>query len=265
MQKGRELLSRRGALRFFGLGVLGNAFANTWRAKIPTLFSCVDADAAVTKLSTQAFFHESVVWQRDESGLAPHHVYGLAVTKKGTVLAFSEGRIRPGDEDPHHIVLKRSTDAGASWSENIFIERSDGSYWQDHGQPGKLECWTNTAPVVDMHTGRVFFFYALNEGTKDQHWTRVFYRYSDDDGKTWLPSLEHGRRIEITQLLDPNAFGWTFHMPGPGHGIQLVRQSQAQGAHNGRLLLQVWNRKAVTAPDRHYGVAVIFSDDHGKT
>ena len=53
-------------------------------------------------------------------------------------------------------------------------------------------------------------------------------------------------------------------MPGPGHGIQLA---------NGRLLLQVWNRKALgvigegTIPveERKYGISTLYSDDHGET
>src|SRR3546814_15534861 len=68
--------------------------------------------------------------------------------------------------------------------------------------------------------------------------TRVFYRYSDDEGLTW------SKRNEITAVLnteptgrphvdingDPiknedgfasDFLGRAFHMPGPGHGTQL--------------------------------------------
>lgn len=181
------------------------------------------------------------------------------------MLAFSEGHIQAADSGAHHLVSKRSTDGGTSWSDNVFVERSDGSDWRQHGRPGNLECWANPAPVADTRTGRVFFFYALNKGTKDQRWTRVFYQYSDDGGKTWLPDEKHGRRIEIAHPFGSNPFGWTFQMPGPGHGIRLSRQNPVQGAHNGRLLLQVWNRKSVTATNRDYGVCAIYSDDDGKT
>jgi hypothetical protein len=205
----------------------------------------------------KAMFCESVVWEEHEGGLAMHHVYGLAVTAKGTVLAFTEGRIKPGDEAPHHLLLRRGTlspGGGVEWSPERRIE--DGS--ADGGT-----CWTNAAPVVDRQTGRVFFFYARNEGSRDQKSTRVFYKYSDDDGITWMPGPDKGGRIEITSLFEKNQYGWTFHMPGPGHGIQLGYQGA--GGTNGRLIVPVWHRKAVTARPRVYGVSVIYSDDHGAT
>jgi sialidase-1 len=210
------------------------------------------------------FMDEQVVWGLREGGIGPHFVYGLAVTKKGTVLAFCEGRIRQGDHTPHHLLLKRSADSGRTWSDDIFIERSDGAFFKNSDEGENTECWANPAAVVDQKTGRAFIFYVLNEGTKDQKWTRVFYRYSDDDGKTWLPDARHGGRIEITSIFKDNPYGWTFHMPGPGHGIQLARQRGAQKSKNGRLIAPFWNRSALSGK-RNYGVFAVYSDDHGRT
>lgn len=229
------------------------------RSIILLTLAFASAAHAETPAAQGPLFRESVVWQEKEGGLWPHHVYGLAVTTKGTVLAFTEGRLKPGDEAPHHLLLKRGTPGpggDVAWSDNIRIE--DGA---DNGGT----CWTNCCPVVDRQTGRVFFFYAQNEGSRDQKSTRVFYRFSDDDGRTWQPGSDKGSRIEITSILDKNPYGWTFHMPGPGHGIQLSCQAGAQAAKNGRLLVQVWHRKAVTAKPRVYGVSVVYSDDHGAT
>jgi sialidase-1 len=210
------------------------------------------------------FMNEQVVWWPREDGIGQHFVYGLTVTKKGTVLAFCEGRIKPGDHTPHHLLLKRSVDSGLTWSDDIFIEWSDGAFFRNVEEEGKTECWANPAAVVDQKTGRAFIFYVLNEGSKDQKWTRVFYRYSDDDGKTWLPDASHGGRVEITSIFKDNPYGWTFHMPGPGHGIQLARQRDAQRSKNGRLIVPFWSRTALGGK-RHYGVFAVYSDDHGKT
>jgi len=152
-----------------------------------------------------------------------------------------------------------------SWSESVMIEAADGSFWRSQGVADKRECWTNCAPVVDRDSGRIVFFYALNEGSRDQRATRVFYRYSDDDGRTWLPTAEDGGRIEVTGLLDDNPHGWSFHMPGPGHGIQLQRQRDEHAAGNGRMLVQVWHRRAVTDDPRRYGVSLLASDDGGRS
>jgi sialidase-1 len=244
---------------------------------------------AQTKFKSTPLFQESRVWQGNEDGKVMFHVYGLTVTRKGVVLAFSEARYDHTDEGPHDLLCKRSTDGGKTWSESIPIEKGDGSFWQVNGQPDKRECWANPAAITDQKTGRVFFFYVLNEGEQRgkniQRMTRVFYKTSDDDGKTW------GDRIEITNLLNTKAdgspnldahgnpvlnedgfpcdyLGRAFHMPGPGHGIQLK---------NGRLLMQFWHRKAigrfksddsyerVPSIEREYNGSVIYSDDHGKT
>ena len=233
---------------------------------LPPLVAFAQNSPAKQESSGPAFFEETVLWQNKEENAWPYHVYGLVRSAQGTLLAFAEARIgKGGDADPHHLVVKRSTDGGRTWSGNIYVEQGDGSFWAANGRPGKLECWTNTGPIVDEKTGRVFFFYALNEGTREQNWTRVFYRYSDDDGLTWSPSAKDGGRIEVTHLFADNPHGWTFHMPGPGHGIQLRHQHGKHADKNGRLVLAVWHRRAVTANPRLYGVSMLVSDDHGKT
>jgi len=229
-------------------------------------------------IGAEPFFEEALVWDYKEGGYDTHHVYGFAVTKKGTVLAFSEGREKAKDDNgPKDQILKRSTDGGRTWGKDIFIEKKDGAYWNANGHPGAKENWTNCAPVVDKVTGKIYYFYGLNDFDKRnlQRVTKVFYKVSADDGLTW------SERIEITDILNakrdgsPNKnaggewnlnvdgfpsdyLGRAFHMPGPGHGIQ---------ASDGRLILQLWNRTTVrnTIEKRLYGVTLIYSDDHGKT
>ncbi|GAA5220180.1 sialidase family protein [Membranihabitans marinus] len=240
--------------------------------------------------SSSSLFKSVAVWAAGENDVDGYRIPGIVVTPQGTALAFAEERNEFGDADPKSLVLKRSIDQGESWSDNIYIEVNDGSFWANNQnqhylttEKGKREVWTNIAPLVDKITGRIFFFYALSEGDIEgqnlQRYTRVFYKYSEDDGLTW------SNRVEVTQVLnskkdgtpnqgddgnwivDENGFpcdymGRAFHMPGPGHGIQLS---------NGRLLLQVWNRKAlgilhegkILADERKYGVCTIYSDDHG--
>lgn len=84
-----------------------------------------DSNTAQTKpvaYGNRPFMSEHVVWSPSEGGVWQRFVYGLAVTKKGTVLAFCEGRITPGDHTPHHLLLKRSVDFGRSWSDDIFFK-----------------------------------------------------------------------------------------------------------------------------------------------
>ena len=247
-------------------------------------------------LSSKPLFQKNTVWDSGEEGVEGYRIPGIVVTSKGAVLAFAESRVDYSDETPNHIVLKRSTDEGITWSPTFYIEKSDGNFWAAHQNmidpadvTDKKEVWTNIAPIADYTTGRIFFFYALSEGAISgknmQRYTRVFYKYSDDDGLSWSD------RTEVTDLLnvkkdgtpnvdeqgnrmtDINGFpcdyhGRAFHMPGPGHGIQLK---------SGRLLLQLWNRTAlgtldneqtlvqIPVSERKYGICTIYSDDHGKT
>jgi hypothetical protein len=207
------------------------------------------------------WFEESVLWAKQDEGVARYHVFGLVRSVRGTLLAFAEARLKRGDHDPHHLVVRRSRDGGRTWERNIIVERADGAFWAAQGRTGKLECWTNCGPVVEEQGGRIFFFYALNEGSRDQKFTRVFYRCSDDDGLTW----QGGGRVEVTHLLADNPHGWTFHMPGPGHGIQLRHQQGQQASRNGRLVLPFWHRRALPDTPRRYGVSLLVSDDRGRT
>ncbi len=249
---------------------------------LSALFVC-HSGGALPSLEAKPIRTETTVWADRENEMAVHFVYGLATTANGAILAFAEARIGSGgDETPHHLALKRSTDAGVTWSDTILVDRADGNYWRTQGQPDRRECWANPAALTDRSNGRVFIFYVLNEGAHNgknlQRYTRNFYRYSDDDGKTW------SERVDITDHLntkadgtpnreangewirDVNGFpcdhlGRAFHMPGPGHGLQLK---------NGRLLMQFWNRTAIGTDagpipreQRAYGLRVLYSDDGG--
>lgn len=183
--------------------------------------------------------HKTVIWKANEDNIFAHFVYGLTVTAKGTVLVFAEARITEATDDgAHHIVMKRSINAGAGFSVSTILVKSE-----------KGQSWANPTIVQDRETEKLFLFYALNH--KNEH-TQVFYRTSDDDGLSWSAATG------VTQLFDGNPLGWTFHLPGPGHGIQLK---------NGRLLVPVWHRKSISyvAAERSYGVSCLYSDDHGKS
>jgi sialidase-1 len=187
----------------------------------------------------QSIFNTATLWKENENGYFTHFVYGLSVTKKGSVLAFAEARIKDGsDHGAHHIVMKRSTDKGKSFSESkILVESMNG------------ESWANPTALVEKKSGKIFLFYALN---MDNEKSRVFYKESKNDGKSWSDPTE------ITSMFSSNKRGWTFHLPGPGHGIQL---------RDGRLIVPVWHRKSISFPSeqRAYGVNFIYSDNRGKS
>jgi sialidase-1 len=191
-------------------------------------------------LATRAQSPErTLLWKTGEGGIFAHFVYGLLVTGKGTVLAVAEARIKESaDDGAHHIVLKRSMDGGQSFSTSQVIVRSNSG-----------ESWANPTLVQDSRSKLVFLFYALNHHNDS---TDIFLRTSKDDGLSWSAPQQ------LSHLFSNDTYGRTFHLPGPGHGIQLK---------NGRLLIPVWHRRSIAfkAQDRRYGVSCIYSDDHGST
>ncbi|GLW11716.1 hypothetical protein Misp01_68440 [Microtetraspora sp. NBRC 13810] len=192
-------------------------------------------------------FAETVLWDAaTDPTYENFHVHALAVTPAGTTLAFTEGRYEVCDAGPRDVLMRRSTDGGATWSPTrIVVPSRNGS------SPG------NPALVTDGSTGEVFLFY--NEGTRDAgnttcsaDRTRLYMVSSRDDGLTW------GTPRELTPLFAANPHGWTLHGAGPGHGVQLA---------SGRLYVPTAHRREVrySVPERRYGMAGLYSDDHGAT
>lgn len=178
-------------------------------------------------------------------GYRTYRIPALAVTTKGTVLAFCEGRKNgAGDSGDIDMLVKRSTDNGRTWSEAQVI-------WDD----GSNTCG-NPCAVVDRGTGTVWLLGTWNRGddnegmiigqtSKDTR--RVFVAHSADDGKTWSAPRE------ITA--DVKSPDWTWYATGPGSGIQIER-----GPRRGRLVIPCDHIEAVT---KRYYSHVICSDDHG--
>lgn len=182
-----------------------------------------------------------------KDGYHTYRIPALAVSSKGTILAFCEGRRNSsGDSGNIDLLLKRSTDHGKTWSAQQVV-------WDD----GPNTCG-NPCAVVDKATGTIFVLSTWNRGddhegaiiartSKDTR--RVFVLRSDDDGLTW------SKPVEITDAVKKPA--WTWYATGPGSGIQLEN-----GPHQGRLVIPCDHIEAET---KHYYSHILFSDDHGAT
>ena len=184
------------------------------------------------------------------SGQDGYHTYripALAVTPKGTVLAFCEGRKNGGgDSGDIDTVLKRSADNGATWGALQTV-------WDD-----SANTCGNPCAVADRDTGTVWLLSTWNRGDdgegaiiarKSKDTRRVFVTCSTDEGVTWA------KPREITADVKPT--NWTWYATGPGSGIQIE-----QGAHKGRLVIPCDH---IASDSKHYDSHVIYSDDHGKS
>lgn len=185
------------------------------------------------------------------SGTDGYHTYripSLIVTKKGTALAFCEGRKNSrSDSGDIDLLVKRSTDSGRTWSRQQIV-------WDD----GPNTCG-NPCPVVDEDTGIIWLLMTHNLGVDDESeivagtskGTRTLWiTHSSDDGLTWAGPTE------ITEAVKKPA--WTWYATGPGVGIQLCHPS-----HRGRLVVPCDHK--TRGDEVGYYSHIIYSDDHGKT
>ncbi|MBE7170196.1 MAG: exo-alpha-sialidase [Williamsia sp.] len=163
----------------------------------------------------------------------------LAVTKKGTLLAFCEGRLSgAGDWAAIDILLRRSTNGGRSWEDVRTLVRH-----LDDKPPT-----SNATPIVDKD-GVIHLLYQRN-------YERAYHITSSDEGKTW------SEPVDITYAFDAfrSKYDWKVLAPGPGHAIQL---------RTGRLLVPIWlckpDKSLPGGDHRPSCIATVYSDDAGKT
>jgi len=165
---------------------------------------------------------EQHLWLGGTDGYDTYRIPAQAVTSEGTVLAFCEGRVN-GSSDTGDIdmLVKRSTDGGAIWSDQQVI-------WND----GANTCG-NPAPVVDEESGVISLLMTWNRGDDEERkiiaqtskdTRHVFVSRSEDDGLSWSDPEE------ITD--DAKQPDWTWYATGPGAGIQVQH-----GHHAGPLVV----------------------------
>lgn len=184
-----------------------------------------------------------VVFVTGQDGYHSYRIPSVVVTKKGTVLAFCEGRKKSrSDTGDIDLILKRSNDGGKTWGKTQIV-------WDDAGNTCGNPC-----PVVDRESGTIWLLLTHNLGEdnearivdgKSKSSRTVWVTSSTDDGESW------SKPVEITA--DTKQKDWTWYATGPGVGIQLK---------SGRLLIPCDNKVAGTKARQSH---VIYSDDHGKS
>ena len=186
---------------------------------------------------------ESTVWRAGEGGYHTYRIPALFVTRKGTMLAFCEGRRNSrSDTGDIDLVIKRSEDGGQTWSRQEVVA--------DFG-PDTIG---NPCPVQDRKAGIIWMPLTSNPGAANEKEIReapggptrtVWLTHSRDDGRSWA------KPVEITrQTKDPN---WTWYATGPGIGIQL---------RSGRMVIPCDHNVAGTRARHSH---IIYSDDGGRT
>ncbi len=181
-----------------------------------------------------------------------YRIPALAVSNKGTVLAFAERRVGLHDHAQNDIVLKRSLDNGKSWEEEHVV-----------AEDGKNSL--NDPCVVVLESGRILLIYqrfpygyhARNEGWikmanlgyDGPRNTKSLLIYSDDDGLTWSAPRDITRQVRRQDAISVGS---------PGTGIQLVI-----GETKGRIILPLYETIPVGDGTRVWRNSVAYSDNNG--
>ena len=183
------------------------------------------------------------------AGAADYHtICGpvLARTTRDTLLAFAEGRRDARDDFGNiDIILRRSADWGATWSDIQVVHRNGD------GQIG------NTCPIVDHETGRIHLLTCTGVADEMDILTGSSYRevwlsWSDDDGVTW------SRRRNISVMA--RRAGWYWYATGPAAGIQI-----RSGRYRGRLVAPANHSYLLPGGGHEYACHALYSDDGGAT
>ena len=165
----------------------------------------------------------------------------MVTTRKGTLLAFCEGRKNSsGDAGEIDTLVKRSTDEGRTWSAQQVVAHREGF------------TIGNPCPLFDHKSGIVWLPLTANPATATEKQIRVgdgmrtvWLTHSRDDGRSWAPL------VEITSSVkDPD---WAWYATGPGVSIHM---------RTGRILVPCDHSRRSDGTDHSH---VIYSDDQGRT
>lgn len=209
--------------------------------------------------SEKPWLEQTEVFVGGTAGYPLYRIPGLAVTARGSLLAFCDARKTPhlGDWSQIDIFMRRSTDGGRTWSPQervihlglhaalgIAFEPNPTAVAQKLGTAGQMPI-NNQLPIADRN-GAVHLLHCVN-------YARAFYQRSDDDGATFSAPVEITKTFEEFRP----EYDWKVIATGPNHGIQLA---------SGRLLVPVWlSRGGGNHGHRPSVIATIYSDDHGQT
>ena len=222
---------------------------------VPFLTLCLSVPVSLSAQKTSVSGSAAVpvpVFISGQDGYRSFRIPAIVRSGNGDLLAFCEGRINGSSDFGNiKIVLKRSTDNGASWSPLQVVASNDTL------QAG------NSAPVLDATDpawpqGRLFLFYCTGNRTESQirrgMGTReVWYKTSTDNGVTWSEAANI-----TSQVKQP---GWRAYANTPGHAMQFT-----SGPYKGRIYIPANHSAGDPRPHfTDYIAHGYYTDDHGKS
>jgi sialidase-1 len=202
-----------------------------------------------------AEYSETVLFEEETDGFKLYRIPGIVVTSNGIILAYCEARkFTEADRGEIEIHMRRSTDAGQSWSKAAQVAHHGPRLPRNPHMPEKKkskdmggpdEQTVNNPVAIACRDGTVHLLYCVE-------YMRCFSIRSLDHGQTWSTP------VEITAAFDTlrDRCQWQVIATGPGHGVQLS---------SGRLLAPFWMTDYEKRTPMHHAAGVVYSDDSGQT
>ena len=179
----------------------------------------------------ETLFEQQDLFVSGQGGYHTCRIPAMVVSRKGTVLAFCEGRkTSAADDGDIDLLVRRSFDGGKKWQPVQRVHEEGGTKPITIGNP---------CPIAAAD-GTIHLLFCRNNA-------RTFYVRSIDEGATFSSP------VEITDALRGFDFAWNRLGTGPVHGIQ---------TRKGRLVAPLWLNVKIGAD---YRSAVAVSDDGGRT
>ncbi len=156
-----------------------------------------------------------------------YHLYFPSITEASNgdwLVTYKRGLAHVNDDATAAIVLRRSSNKGATWSSEVTLS----------GTPSTNANWQNA--WISTIEDRIFVFLMEYDSETNM---KTWLRYSDDNGQTWSPATQ----ITSSYLTT------TFYQHG-----KIVRDP------SGNLLMAGWGRRGAETYNR---IAVLRSTDNG--
>jgi sialidase-1 len=154
------------------------------------------------------------VFEAAKDGFASIRIPSIVASRKGTLLAFAEGRAADADQAKNRILLKRSTDGGLTWGK-VEVIAADGD-----------RALNNPCAVVERKSGAILLMYQsypagvgersgkIVPGYEGENILRNWLLVSQDDGATWGKprdiTRETKREKQVTTLAGGRASASNF-------------------------------------------------------
>ncbi|MCM1484508.1 MAG: glycoside hydrolase [Muribaculaceae bacterium] len=187
--------------------------------------------------------NRSLVFDLNTYGSKYYRIPGIVTAKDGSLVAVADKRIEHNGDLPAKIdvVVKRSTDGGKTWGEQITVARHDS-----------IGGFGDPAIVVDKKTGDILIICSHGNGLWQKSPAHISVIRSKDNGLTWGEPLDINPQIYSTTG-EKGKLNVTSMFASSGAATQLK---------NGRIMFALVTRQDGV---KDFPVYAVYSDDGGKT